>query len=432
MDVAPGRSGDRNTVSRQPAIRVTEGRYVTQVSGGVVNAGFNPYLFGENDPLNDAGVTPPNGGDGLGGGGGGGGGGQDLKITLTSVSYVSVPINSAHPHYTDDTYADKGKPITVPQLEAGKNDPVTYVMGTKPSISAVITVTNAPAAGIKAKLKVNGFAGLSDGVDITEDFTITNGSHTVSFVSNKELPKVVSNSTYGLKWRLEFNNQSTAITNGDTGTQFFVTYGTPAGQGGDPDVTAKRLNRVTNTAAGKSTESAIATAINKLCHDDPGFFGGRGFPNGDGPYWWLIDEPTRVDCISLAILAMKHCLMVGVKAKVDLARPTGGEPPENTDCGDIEHKKSPRGNVWTLGFGIPANWFEGYFIVSGKGYIPESNKSGIKPTDLNVQGDKLRYQIMYVTLGVGTERTLKQYWYNFNVSQQPVDLTPIKFPVPSK
>jgi hypothetical protein len=293
-------------------------------------------------------------------------------------------------------------------------------------------------------LKVAGTNGaLSANVSFTTNVTLQGKSQRIpNLVANVALPNFVTDAKYPLTWSISFDGGTTYSQIGTTNTEFFVTYDKPAlVLNTDGHVTAKRLQYVTHAEDGINDVNRLAKDTALRVAEHPGFNVAYNPNNPEvgksGQHWYFIDPPeTKADCISLSFLAIKELRMLGVSsATVDLAYPSldvnGGKPPVVNSDASTQQTSTINGTVATLGFWASdaVNKFEGYFEYKDGGVrkaftIAPALGPILESTNQKVVGDKLKYQVMRVTLlKVGA----KQYWMQNGAI---ANNTHVPFPIP--
>ena len=113
----------------------------------------------------------------------------------------------------------------------------------------------------------------------------------------------------------------------------FVTIAAPSGYAANTGVTARRINLVSETAKGKSDLPEIAKLVGADVAWLPGFDLNFYIADDTGNHWQAIDQRKRMDCISLAVLAVKELRQIGITSTPGRTYPTGGYPVGDTDTG---------------------------------------------------------------------------------------------------
>jgi hypothetical protein len=365
-------------------------------------------------------------------------------VTLQSVQYFGAGdffISKKNANWTTDKFGDEGGTvINYPEWQLGPpavNEPAGYVRGSTPNMTAVLGINPPQNPGVNATLHVKGTGGLAANVDFTKNVTLQGGQITVQDLTwNVALPNKVRNDTAPLTWEISINGGAN-VNIGNTATRFFVTYAPPAGYYANPAVTAVRLNRVTQKADNMDNMTDIAKTMRDAVAADVGFNLHKYYNDRTGNHWAALDPPvTRSDCISLAVLTAKHLRMLGITATERRAYPTGGlRTARNNDTNTTRSEFTFVG-ILKLRLGFEAggfNAFEGYFEITDgarKAFTVAPALGPILETNLNVQGDKLSYNVIKTTLENGN---LKQYWYMVDPNtgrMVPFNNIPIPFPVP--
>lgn len=315
-----------------------------------------------------------------------------------------------------------------------ENEPVAYIKGSSPQLTgAKITITPALTTSVNAKVKVESGTALRFGV---KDVVLTGSSFTLpTFTTSDNVGSVVNNRDYDLHWSVSFDNGQSFTEFAVSTHKAFVTIAAPTGYLANDGVTAKRIDRVTTTAQGKSNLVEIAQTISASVAGDPGFSLNFFIEDNAGNHWRALDDDTACDCISLSILAVKQLRMLGISATHNRAYPTGGNPAGDTNAGASEFDATGRQLDFFAAGG--ANVFEGFFEIADgttrKAFTVDPVQGPILASTLNVSGDKVFYNVIKTTLeniraGNPSGNGGKQYWFS---SSTGLDFShPVPFPVP--
>jgi hypothetical protein len=314
-----------------------------------------------------------------------------------------------------------------------ENEPIAYTISSSPKITGTkVTISPTLTTNVNAKVKVESGSELRFAV---QDVVLTGSSMTLpDFSTSDNVGSVVNNRDYSLHWSVSFDNGQSFTEFGVSTHKVFVTIGTASGYLGNPGVTAKRIDYVTNVAKGKSDLVEIAQVVSQSVESNPGFSLNNFIPDNSPDHWKALDNGTRCDCISLSILVVKQLRMIGITASHGRSYPTGGNPVGDTDTGSTEFDSNGRQLVFYAAGG--ANVFEGFFEITDggirKAFTVDPTEGPMLATTRPVSGDRVLYSVIKTTLDVirasdPSGDSGKQFWDGSN----GIDFsTEVPFPVP--
>ncbi len=371
-----------------------------------------------------------------------------VEVKLTEVSFGGTGIHvmkktgsgSPGADWENDLFGVEGdtiiaNPVWVDSNADGtleENEPIAYTRGSKPTITEVkLSISPPLTSTINAKLKVESVSGALKFQ--VKDVSLMGNSIIVSGVSTTDtVGDAVDNFVYDLRWSISFDGGASFNEFAASKHTTFVTLDTPSGFLANPGVTAKRVDHVTTIAVSESDRVEIAKKISDDVRSRVGFDLQKFIFDTTGNHWELLDQGIACDCISLAVLAAKQLRMLGVEAIQGRAFPTGAKPPGDTNAGDSE-KDIIGGVPVELGFFAAGgfNRFEGFFEIKDgnkrKAFTVDPVQGPIEETTLPAAGDKLKYNVMKVTLdNIGA----KQFWFKQSDFTRLDPNDPIPFPVP--
>jgi hypothetical protein len=262
---------------------------------------------------------------------------------------------------------------------ASRPDPAAYLVGAQPGISAIRFFASTPVTG-NAMLRIE-----TDRPTVLKfpdtSFTFASAANgemifPYTILSNGTLPSTVANLDVTMNFKLSFDNGQTWPLISQFHQKIFVTVLTPKGFQGDDNlsahlnVTAARLNFVTNQFKGLTTESAMVAKAKDLS------FQGANVSLLQTSPWAALDNPapyqaSGLDCISLTAIAEVQLLEVGVNAFLSYAFAT-------TDPNDAtEHRFDTRNGTLSqldfLGADGSPNQFEAYLLLCAGGVTTEAH-----------------------------------------------------------
>jgi hypothetical protein len=366
--------------------------------------------------------------------------------------------DSVNGDWSEDALADEGDTeVTDPAWMANstgtgipqKNDPVAYIGGTKPLITNIV-LTRVDGSSDSALLRVTTDQGGLAFPDTAIQFS--NGTASLNFpssvIAQQALPAAIANMDVDLTWSISLDSGVTWTSFAVTNHKIFVTLGQPMGFPGaggvnaKVNVTAARINYVTNLLNGKSDQDSVVQALQVSV--DSLF--GRGNKTlydlyGSDP-WAALDSPDSgapLDCWNRTAIGDVQVLMAGINATMAVAFPT-------TD-GDATAQESRSSGSQVLGYllsdGVTPNFFEAYLCLCQDNQATEAYTflplyGPLFPWTTDVQGappsnnGQIPFRVIYTELL--NERTAPptsgQQWWILNDGSKTLVDGPVSFPVP--
>ena len=200
------------------------------------------------------------------------------------------------------------------------NDPVAYVMGSTPQITATLKVL---AGGLPANATISLVgAGKGGGInfaittpDITTTAPVGLNDSSLTFKGNfsKALPNMIQHTNFTIAWTASINGNG--IGNIATSkTQAFITLDKPTGKGLSPNgaVSARRLDELTSIAAQTTNQFDAVAKLSKSLLSGSRFNLRLNYdiePKFD-PFEVL--DGLKADCMTLCELNMRSSNLIGI------------------------------------------------------------------------------------------------------------------------
>lgn len=312
-------------------------------------------------------------------------------------------------------------PVWISDGNSITTEPVAYVIGSSPQLSAVLTFDPPLPNSSTVELKV---ASPDNSAEFEKNLAIGSSTIAVPGISfDNPFTGEIASSTLSLQWSFSFDGGNT-YTEFDSSDQLIFTLpGAPVfgGTVGDKqaadfsleplnpsDVTATRVRNAVETifaGAPASNPKVLGSTAQNYFMDTLGFTLANSCI--DKP-WTAFDLPpagqpgSGVDCSSLSAITALNLKLIGIRAWVGLAYPI---PPGTFDA---SHKHFKNGHQLIFGDGSETNQnvYEGFvYIETGSTYVgyPGGTRSNVSPTQLP-SGNKLDglfYSVIAFFVGEG-------------------------------